>query len=162
MVVWRWPIAVRPMSITTPGPRSSTMGEFGQMLRMIAVLVVIVIGLATATAIQSDWSSPPTPSAPSGAVPLPISARSVGLMRDPRLVWRSAAGLRWRLTPDLSRQMGRLLGMSRATPGEREQSIRAAARLEVVTVADMAATDPALVAELERRAERRRLWLARS
>jgi hypothetical protein len=58
--------------------------------------------------------------------------------------------------------MGRLLGMSRATPGEREQSIRAAARLEVVTVADMAATDPALVAELERRAERRRLWLARS
>jgi hypothetical protein len=44
------------------------MGEFGQMLRMIAILVVAVIGLATATAIQSDWSSPPTPSVPSEVV----------------------------------------------------------------------------------------------
>jgi hypothetical protein len=66
------------------------------------------------------------------------------------------------MTPDLSRQMGRLLSMSRATPDEREQLIRAAAGREVATVADMSTADQALVAELERRVEQRRIWLARS
>jgi hypothetical protein len=37
------------------------MGELGQMFRTIAILVVAVVGLAVATAIQSDWSSPATP-----------------------------------------------------------------------------------------------------
>jgi hypothetical protein len=66
------------------------------------------------------------------------------------------------MTPDLSRQMGRLLSMSRATPDERERLIRAAAGPGVATVADMSVADQALVAELERRVQQRRIWLARS
>jgi hypothetical protein len=64
------------------------------------------------------------------------------------------------MPPDQSRRLGRLLSMSRATPDEREQLIRAAARPEVATVADMSTADQELVAELERRVEQRRLWLA--
>jgi hypothetical protein len=66
------------------------------------------------------------------------------------------------MTTGLARQVGQLLSMSRATPDEREQLIRAAAGPEVATVADMSATDQALVAELERRVEQRRLSLAKS
>jgi hypothetical protein len=66
------------------------------------------------------------------------------------------------MTPDLSRQIGRQLSMSRATPDERAQLIRAAARPEIATVADMPVADQALVAELERRVEQRRIWLAGS
>jgi hypothetical protein len=66
------------------------------------------------------------------------------------------------MAPDLSGQIGRLLSMSRATPDERAQLIRAAAGPEVAAVADMSVADQALVAELERRAEQRRIWLARS
>jgi hypothetical protein len=64
------------------------------------------------------------------------------------------------MTPDLSRR--RLLSMSRATPDEREQLIRAAAGPGVATVADTSTAAQALVAELERRLEQRRIWLARS
>jgi hypothetical protein len=40
------------------------MGEFGLMFRMIAILVVVVVGLAVTTAVQSAWSPP----APTGIV----------------------------------------------------------------------------------------------
>ena len=59
------------------------------------------------------------------------------------------------MTPDLSRQLGRLLSLSRATPAERLQLIRAAGRPEVAAVADMSAEAQALVADLEQRVERR-------
>ena len=59
------------------------------------------------------------------------------------------------MTPNLSRQLGRLLSLSWATPAERLQLIRAAGRPEVAAVADLSAEAQALVADLEQRVERR-------